>query len=172
MMPKDRGVFGGWNVNGIIYLLSMTGGKIKCSATVFTINTQSIYCPLSGCWISIYSFNIKHTHTHKDWIWSIQQNLLHRKQGRHIKKSFPVYKVILLIHRIHLILRSNSMCPPLQINPYRFLTRALIVGSECKWEKQPQYRHGEIVWGHCKHHKRSHFSNYLLEDNKLLYPKN
>lgn len=147
VLPSCPETFGGWNVNRIIYLLSMTGGKIKCSTTILTIRTQPIYCPLPECWISICSFDVtythihihKHTHTYTKGLnmRHTTQILLQWKQGRHIMKSFSVYKVILLIHGIHLILRSNSMHPPLQINLYRLLTRALRGGSECKWEKQP-----------------------------------
>lgn len=127
---------------GLFPCWAWQGGKEKCNTARLTIRTQPTYCLLHGCWISSYSSartkpkkkgsrNIRH----------MTQILLYWKQGRHIMKSSPVYKVILLIRGIHLILRSTSRHAGLRINLCRFLSTTLSPGSECKWGKPPQGGH-------------------------------
>lgn len=104
----DTGMFGGWNVNGIIYLLSKTGGKMKCSATVFTMRTQSIYRPLSGCWISIYSFNVKHTHIQR-------LNMKHATKSI-TQKAGKAYNEVSFCLQGHPSNSWNSFNPEVQFN--------------------------------------------------------
>lgn len=81
---------------------------MKRSATVFTMRTQSIYRPLSGCRISIYSFNVKHTHIQR-------LNMKHATKSI-TQKAGKAYNEVSFCLQGHPSNSWNSFNPEVQFN--------------------------------------------------------